>query len=284
MSLWVAALSRGGLSVVTDSAIGYADAEGPHATSGEKLWKWGDVWIAAAASLRVALPPAPWPNPWLDGENRPRTFKEVAHGIADQMADGRCSRGPLYDLAIIGAGNGVFPKLAKVSNEKGVEFARPGAIFTGGFAAGVGGPAEAPTELTKCRTLAIAMASRAIRAWGDQRNTNAGPAIAWPLNYYVWDGDGRMGPKVVILEAEAPNAEWGHWANSMELVVQAQFKAKIAEVALDSQSKGLWPEKAPRLENVQLNWSLPSPPADPTTTTSEPAAAPQAAPISEEES
>jgi hypothetical protein len=244
VSLWVATLSRAGVCLATDSAVGYATQDGqPHAISGEKLWRFGDIWIGGAAALRgVPLPPSPWPNPWPDGDNRPRTFEEiVVDGIAAQMADGRCSVGPLYSLFCVGAGDGFFPKLAKVSSENGVEFGGPRAIFAGGYTSNVGGPAKAPIGKRRCRTLAIAMASRAIREWGDDRNVNAGPAIAWPLNLYEWDTRGRMTSEL-IPEAQGLPAEWRHRGDSQMDVCAPTHRAQYLDVLDGLARKGKHPE------------------------------------------
>jgi hypothetical protein len=173
------------------------------------------------------------------------------------MADRRFA-GPAYAMFCIGAGPGISPKLAKVSSDKEVEFAGPRAILTGGYTAGVGGPVKAPLSKSRCRTLAIAMASRAIREWGDQRNVNAGPAIAWPLNLYVWDSKGRRSSEIVH-EAEGLRAEWRHAGDSQMDVWAPVHRVQYLEVLEDLAVKGRRPEELVFSVSLKIEGKLAAP-------------------------
>jgi hypothetical protein len=265
----------------------------PITSSGEKTWRLGrDNWIAGAGSWRgLPRPPNPWPDPTPEGAVEPRTPKEWAQAVDAQMRSGRYTTGPRYSAAVIGTPAGRFPELFRVSNDEEVQTAGLGTVFTGSYAKAAEVQGLIPTRLADNRDdnrdLVIAMASRTLRAYGDELNAlGGGPSISWPVYFYQWDLVGvAVSGGQLIPESQGAAAEWRHWTNRTHAVrfgSTSQIKAKITEIALDSQSKGLWPESAPRLENVQLNWSLPSLPADPPPTTA--AGVVSAAPISEKES
>src|SRR5450759_4258202 len=179
MSLWVACISREGVSLATDSAQGLNFDGESRAELGQKVWPLGSgVWIAAAGAFRLWPPPASWPDPTPDGDMPPRNFDQLLRALGDQL-DGDALTSSSYQVAVVSVSDG-FPKLGKLTSRR-IEIARPGTIFTGSYANGVrlSAPALAPTSLTKCRDLVIALASRALRTYRDAKNSEAGPCLLY---------------------------------------------------------------------------------------------------------
>lgn len=273
MSLWVACISREGVSLATDSAQGLNFDGESRAELGQKVWPLGSgVWIAAAGAFRLWPPPASWPDPTPDGDMPPRNFDQLLRALGDQL-DGDALTSSSYQVAVVSVSDG-FPKLGKLTSRR-IEIARPGTIFTGSYANGVrlSAPALAPTSLTKCRDLVIALASRALRTYRDAKNSEAGPSIAWPVHFYEWKWKGTTGTAYtheVIPEAEGPGAERRHFAFTKAAETLPKLSPLIyTDILTVLESRGLLPEDITGIVAISPHLSITiRSPADAAPTTS----------------
>jgi hypothetical protein len=194
--------------------------------STSKTWRLGhsNLWVAAAGCLRgIDPPPAVWPDPTPKGAPTPRTFEEWARALHAQMAGGRYTTSPLYALALIDPSDHDL-KLAKISNAAGLEFGKADTLFLGGYADQSLPPPRdfIPGALAECGDFVITFGSRSLRTRGHERNSSGGPAIAWPLYFYQWHGEGVVVAEM-IPEAEGRHAQRRNLARRAADVVQTRL-------------------------------------------------------------
>ena len=169
------------------------------------------------------------------------------------MLDGEFTGGPLYTLACIQASSDGL-KLAKISNDNGVEFATAPTVFLGGFASRFppAAPASIPSGLARCRDLVVAAASRTIRTYGHETHSGAGPVIGFPLHFYQWKRDGTV-TGALVDEAEGVPAERRHYANSVADEKSDELRGGVYNQILTGlESNGLLPD-----EVVSMSIDLP---------------------------